>query len=348
VTVAGIDLAKNVFGIHGIDDRGQPVLRRRLRREQLLTEFANRPPCLIGVEACSGAHHWARELERLGHTVRLMAPEFVKPFRKSRLSKNDANDAEAIATAVQQSNMRFVPRKSLEQQAMLTAHRVRQGYLTERTATINRLRGLLSEFGVVLPQSPEKLRRGIAPWLVPQEERLPEPMKACAIELLDHVQALEARIAHYDRVILAQARASEPARRAMALVGIGPTTAAAAVATVGDPKVFKNGRQFGAWLGIVPKQHSSGDKVQLGQITRRGDTYLRALLVQGARSALQAAMKRAPDKHDRLSAWIVQLQARVGYHKALVAIANKHARILWAILAKGEAFNPNLPNAHHA
>lgn len=348
VVVAGIDLAKNVFGVHGVDQRGEAVLRRRLRRDQLLAEFANRPPCLIGLEACSGAHYWARELAKLGHTVRIMAPEFVKPFRKSRHSKNDANDAEAIAIAVQQRNMRFVPVKSLDQQAMLVPHRLRQGFVAERTATVNRLRGLLSEFGLVLPQSVAKLRRGLAPSLAPEERRLPEPMKACAIALLEHIDVLEARIAHYERLIVEQARASEPARRAMALRGLGPITAAALQATVSDPKAFKNGRQFAAWLGIVPKQHSSGDKVLLGAITRRGDTYLRTLLIQGARSALQAACNRAPDKHDQLSGWIVQLYARVGYHKTLVAIANKHARILWAILAKGESFNPALPSVHRA
>jgi transposase len=348
VVVAGIDLAKNVFGVHGVDQRGEPVLRRRLRRDQLLAEFANRPPCLIGLEACSGAHYWARELAKLGHTARIMAPEFVKPFRKSRHSKNDANDAEAIAIAVQQRNMRFVPVKSVDQQAVLVPHRVRQGFLAERTAAINRLRGLLSEFGLVLPQSVAKLRRGLAPWLAPDEQGLPEPMKACAIELLEHLDVLEARIARYERLILEQARASEPARRAMTLRGIGPITAAAAQATVTVPTAFKNGRQFAAWLGMVPKQHSSGDKVLLGAITRRGDTYLRTLLIQGARSALQAARNRAPDRHDRLSSWIVQLYARVGYHKALVGIANKHARILWAILVKGESFNPALPNVHRA
>jgi transposase len=345
VAIAAIDLAKTVFGVHGVDERGQVVLRKRLRRHLLLEEFASRPPCLIGMEACSGAHYWARELVRFGHTVRLMAAESVKTFRNSQQAKGDEADAEAICTAVSQTSRRFVAVKSVEQQAALVPHRIRKGFLEERTATINRLRGLLSEFGVVLPKSPERLRKGLEPWLAQENEYLPGSMKASAREMLEHVDLLEARIERYQRLIDQHAKASEPARRVMALTGVGAITADAAVATVTDPAMFKNGRQFAAWLGLTPKLRSSGQKVFLGRITRCGDAYLRTLLVQGARSALQSALKRPADQHNRLSQWIAQLHDRVGYHKTLVAIANKHARIVWAMLAKGENFNPVLPSA---
>jgi transposase len=267
-----------------------------------------------------------------------MAAEFVRPFRKSLGAKNDANDAEAVCTAVRQTNMRFVSLKSIEQQAVLGLHRVRQGLIEERTATINRLRGLLAEFGIVLPQSAALLQRAL-PALLADEARLPALVRRSLQVLREHLRDLELRIGEFDREIAHHAKDSAAAQRLVALTGIGPTTASAVVATVGSAHDYRNGRQFAAWLGLVPRQYSSGGKIKLGRITRRGDAYLRALLIQGARSTLQAALRRAPARRDRLSAWIVQLAQRVGYHKSLVAIANKHARIIWALLAHDQSFD---------
>lgn len=326
ITTVGIDLAKNVFSLHGVDRLGKTVLRRTVRRDRLDETVAALPPCLIGMEACSGAHEWGRRFQRYGHTVKLMAPKFVVPYRKS--DKNDGNDAEAVCEAVTRPSMRFVPVKSTEQQALLAVHRVRQGFVVERTALINRLRGLMSEFGVVLALRSVTVRRQAAQ----AAEQLPELARGAIDDLLEQLRVLDERIAKYDKQIEAQARLSEPARRLMQIRGIGPTTALAIVATVGDAREFKNGRQFAAWIGLVPAQHSSGGKSRLGHISKRGDAYLRNLLVQGARSVLQTAGAH----QDRLSRWALELQARRGYYRALVAIANKNARIAWAVLARNQ------------
>jgi transposase len=338
ITVVGLDLAKQIVQVHGIDAAGRVVLRKAVRRERLLALLAQLPRCVVGMEACSGTHHWARELRQFGHEPRIMAAEFVRPFRKSLAAKNDANDAEAICTAVVQPNMRFVSIKSVEQQALLSLHRIRQGLIEERTATINRLRGVLAEFGVVFPQSAVLLQRAL-PAVLADAQRLPALVQRSVQMLREHLQDLEARLAEFDRDIAQHAKSSAPAQRLVALSGVGPLTASAVVATVGNAQDYRNGRQFAAWLGLVPRQYSSGGKSKLGRITRRGDAYLRALLIQGARSTLQAALRRAPARHDRLSAWIVQLAQRVGYHKTLVAIANKHARIIWALLARDQALD---------
>jgi len=338
ITAVGLDLAKQIIQVHGIDAAGHVVLRKAVRRERLLALLAQFPLCVVGMEACSGAHHWARQFKQLGHEPRLMAAEFVRPFRKSLAAKNDANDAEAICTAVVQPNMRFISIKSVEQQALLSLHRIRQGLIEERTATINRLRGVLAEFGVVLPQSVPALQRAL-PTVLADAERLPAVVQRSLQLLLEHLRELELRLAEFDRQIAQHAKSSAPAQRLATLPGIGPLTASAVVATVGNAQDYRNGRQFAAWLGLVPRQYSSGGKCKLGPITRRGDAYLRALLVQGARSTLQAALRRAPARHDRLSAWIVQLAQRVGYHKTLVAIANKHARIIWALLAREQTLD---------
>ena len=337
ITAVGLDLAKQIIQVHAVDAAGRVVLRKAVRRERLLALLAQFPCCVVGMEACSGAHHWARELRKLGHEPRIMAAEFVRPFRKSLAAKNDANDAEAICTAVVQPNMRFISIKSVEQQALLSLHRVRQGLIEERTATINRLRGVLAEFGVVLPQSATVLQRAL-PAVLADEERLPALVQRSVQALLEHLRDLDAHVAEFDRAIAQHAKSSAPAQRLVALTGIGPLTASAVVASVGNAQDYRNGRQFAAWLGLVPRQYSSGGKIKLGRITRRGDASLRALLIQGARSALQAALRRAPARRDRLSAWIVQLAQRVGYHKTLVAIANKHARIIWALLARNQTF----------
>ena len=327
VTTVGIDLAKNVFSLHGVDAAGKAVLRRTVRRERLVETVASLSPCLIGMEACSGAHEWGRRFQQHGHTVKLMAPKFVAPYRKSE--KNDGNDAEAVCEAVSRPNMRFVPVKSTEQQALLAVHRVRQGFVVERTALINRLRGLMSEFGVVLALGSVTVRRQAAQ----AAEQLPELARGAIGDLLEQLRVLDERIAKYDKQIEAQAGLSEPARRLMQIRGVGPTTALAIVATVGDAREFKNGRQFAAWIGLVPAQHSTGGKSRLGHISKRGDAYLRNLLVQGARSVLQVAGAH----QDRISRWALELQQRRGYYRALVAIANKNARIAWALLAKSES-----------
>ena len=326
VTTVGIDLAKNVFSLHGVDAGGRAVLRRTVRRERLLETMAALPPCLVGMEACSGAHEWGRRFECFGHTVKLMAPKFVAPYRKS--GKNDGNDAEAVCEAVSRPNMRFVPVKSVEQQALLAMHRVRHGFVVERTAIINRLRGLMTEFGVVLPLGSVTVRRQAAK----AAELLPELARRAVADLLEQLRLLDGRIDGYDREIEVQAKLCEPARRLMQIRGIGATTALAIVATVGNAREFKNGRQFAAWIGLVPNQYSSGGKSRLGHISKRGDAYLRNLLVQGARSVLQTAAGH----DDRLSRWAVKLQDRRGYYRTLVAIANKNARIAWALLARGQ------------
>ncbi|TAK45108.1 MAG: IS110 family transposase [Betaproteobacteria bacterium] len=326
ITTVGIDLAKSVFSLHGVDGAGRVVLRKTVRRDQLVATVAVLSPCLIGMEACSGAHEWGRRFQEHGHTVRLMAPKFVAPYRKS--GKNDGNDAEAICEAVTRPSMRFVPVKSAEQQALLALHRVRQGFVVERTALINRLRGLMSEFGVVLPLRSVTVRRQAAA----AAEVLPELARRAIGDLIEQLRALDERIGGYDREIEAQARLSEPAQRLMKIRGIGATTALAIVATVGNAREFKNGRQFAAWIGLVPGQYSTGGKSRLGHISKRGDAYLRNLLVQGARSVLNSAASH----QDRMSRWILELQPRRGYYRTLVAIANKNARIAWALLAKNE------------
>ena len=324
ITTVGIDLAKNVFSVHGVDAAGAVVLRKTVTRARLSVLMAQLPPCLIGMEACSGAHDWARAFLPHGHTVKLMAPKFVAPYRKS--GKNDGNDAEAICEAVARPTMRFVAINSLEQQSILTLHRARQGFIEERTATINRIRGLLSEFGVVLPQRAVEVRRGAASAC----ERIP-PLAAGVIrELLEHVQQLEQRIRHYEKLIESHASTDVRAQRISALSGVGALSASALVATVADAKEFSSGRQFAAWLGLVPRQYSTGGKTRLGHITAKGDPYLRTLLIMGARSVLQTAIRRK----DRLARWALSVRERRGYHRACVAIAAKHARIIWVLLAR--------------
>ena len=337
ITTVGLDLAKQVMAVHGVDATGRMVMRKVLRRDQVLTWSAALSPCVIAMEACGGAHHWARELTRQGHTVRIIAAEFVQAFRKS--GKNDANDAEAICTAARQLNMRFVAMKSVAQQAALCVHRLRQGLVEERTAMINRLRGLLTEFGGVAPLSPEKLRRELARCLDPDDLRLPAPVRALVADELSALDQLETRISTYALQIAAHARDDERAQRLQTIAGVGPITAAALVATVGQPQHFRNGRQFAAWLGLTPRQHSTGGKTRLGRITKRGDAYLRTLLILGAKSALQAALRKPPELRHALHRWIIAVHDRIGYHKTLVAIANRHARIIWALLVKGEDFD---------
>ncbi|MES2407433.1 MAG: IS110 family transposase [Pseudomonadota bacterium] len=335
IITIGIDLAKNIFAVHGVNENGHAELvKPKVSREQLLPLIANLPPCLIGMEACSGAHHWARLFRQHGHTVKLMAPKFVTPYRMSgKRGKNDAADAAAICEAVTRPQMRFVPIKEEHQQIILCLHRTRQGFVEERTATYNRLRGLIAEFGIVLPQKVTGLRQSLGKHL----DDLPGYAKRCIDDLLLHADQLDARIADYDRAIASAAREDERSKRLMQRPGIGPITASALLASLGNGHDFKNGRQVAAWIGLTPGQHSSGGKARLGRITKAGDPYLRSLLVMGARSILAGL----GDKQDGFSRWARSLVERRGYWKAVVAIAAKNARLAWAVLKYGEDFRLN-------
>lgn len=333
----GVDLAKEVFSVCSVDDVGRVLERRELRRNafsQWLPSVA--AGTIVAMEACSGAHYWARRCQDYGLQPRLMAAQFVVPFRKSRTAKNDRNDAEAIATAARQGNMRFVPVKTVDQQVRLSWHRVREGYKAEHLATGNRLRGLLSEFGVVVAQSDGALRRKLADL---DAQALPSSL----VELLRDEEAqwqqLQARIAQTDREINAHAKADEACTRLRAIIGVGPITADAVVATIGSAQSFANGRQFAAWLGLVPMQYSSGGRTHLGRISCRGDGYLRTLLIQGARSSLQRSKAVPWEKATPEQRWIQSIEQRLPFGKVLVAIANKHARQLWAMLARGETYD---------
>jgi len=328
VTTLGVDLAKSVFTVHGVDVAGRVVLRKTVRREKLMELIVGLSPCLIGIEACSGAHEWARRFAAHGHRVGIMMARFVAAYRKN--SKNDGNDAEAICEALGRPNMRFVPVKSAEQQAILSLHRLRQGFIEERTATINRIRGLLGEFGVVLPQRAEEVRRAA----VVAAEALPVLAREAIAELRSHLTYLDERIKRYERQLLALAKEHEPARRVQGVPGVGPLTASALTASIACGHEFANGRQFAAWLGLVPRQYSTGGKARLGRITKRGDAYLRTLLMLGARAVLQSAAR----KTDRLSRWAMAVRTRRGYHRAVIAVAAKNARIVWALLAKNREF----------
>ena len=332
IKTVGIDLAKNVFALYGVGTIGNPELvRPTVRRGKLKELVASLPPCLIGMEACSGAHHWAREFEALGHTVRLMAPKFVAPYRMSgKRGKNDANDAAAICEAVTRPTMRFVPAKTVEQQSAQCVHRARQGYIQERTAVINRIRGLLSEVGIVLPLKADTVRKQAREVL----EDLPGWSNMVIGDLLSHLSALDERIVLYDNAIQQIAREDERVQQLMKLSGVGAMTASAIVAAVGNAHDFKSSRQFSAWLGLTPGQHSSGGKARLGGITKTGDSYIRSLLVLGAR----AVLLRAKPKTDPVSQWAVQLKERRGYWRAIVAIAAKNARMCWAALKLGDGF----------
>ena len=332
IVFVGIDLAKNVFAVHGVDEHGKPALvRPSVPRAKLHALIASLPPCTIAMEACSGAHHWARLFIAAGHTVRLIAPKFVTPYRLSgKRGKTDAADAAAICEALQRPSMRFVPVKSLDQQAALTLHRVRQGFIEQRTALINRIRGLLSEFGIIMPLKASTVRLLAGAAL----EDLPGWANLAIGDCLSELHRLDQRVAEYDRHLAQQARADDRAQRLMRLNGIAETTATALVATVGNAHEFKCGRQFAAWLGLTPGQYSSGGKTRLGRITKAGDGYLRSLLVLGARSVLNAAKGRT----DPISSWALALQERRGYWRAVVAIAAKNARMAWAVLAKADRF----------
>ena len=342
ITTIGIDLAKNVFQLHGVDERGHTVLRKKLRRNQMAPFFANLEPCLVGMEVGSGAHHWSRTLQSFNHTTRLMAGNFVIPFVKS--NKNDAVDAEAICEAVARPNMRFVPTKTVEQQAILAVHRAREGFVKERTAMGNRIRGLLAEFGLVLPQGLHHLPKSVPGLLATAEDQLPAPFLRLIETLLGHLKALGEHVHELERQIEDWHRHNEQSLRLAKLTGVGPITASAFIATVGDIRAFKNGRELAAWLGIVPRQDSSGGKPRLLGISKRGDTYLRTLLIHGARSAIRAEQPKAtPTKP-----WLAALLQRKHPNVAAVALANKTVRIAWALLAHGRDYQADYVSARPA
>ncbi len=337
-TTVGVDLAKTIFAVCVMDGQGRVLRHLQLRREALAAWLVQLPAgTIVAMEACSGAHDWGRLCVEHGLRPRLMAAQFVTPFRKSRSAKNDRNDAEAIATAARQGNMRFVPVKTVEQQARLAWHRVREGYKTERLAVMNRLRGLLAEFGIVIAQSPAALRRALAD--LAERGDLPAEFIELIGNVSDHCKRVQERLRECDRRITAHAHSDERCVRLQELVGVGSLTADATVATVNDARDFKHGRQMSAWLGLVPKQTSSGGHEKLGRISRSGDSYLRTLLIQGARSSVNQARRVTLDKATPEQIWIQQLATRMSFGRVLVAVANKHARQLWAMLARGEAYD---------
>jgi transposase len=329
----GIDTAKRIFFLHGESASGKVILRQKLTRERLIPFLANQPPSTIAIEAGCGAHHWARAFSKLGHEVRLIHPKFVRPFVKT--NKNDWNDAAAICEAAQRPTMRFVAPKTLEQQDLLALHRVRARLVSQRIGLCNQIRGLLAEYGIVLPVTVPKLRRTLPNVLEDTENELTVQGRRLIALLRDELCSLQELIDPYDRAIEQASLDSEACRRLRAIPGIGPVSATAVVATMGDPKVFKNGRHFAAFLGLVPSQHSSGGRSQLGRISRRGDVYIRRILIQGAHTTLRWIDRRAGPR----AAWVRELVARRGKKIAAVAIANKNARMAWRLISEGSFYS---------
>lgn len=339
ITTIGIDLAKNVFQVHGVDERGKAVLRKQLKREQMAPFFANLPPCLIGLEACGSAHFWANKLQGLGHTVKLMAPQFVKPYVKT--NKNDAADAEAICEAVSRPNMRFVPIKNGEQQAVLALHRARQGFVKARTAQANQIRGLLAEFGILIPQGIGHVAKRLPDILEDAENGLPGTFRRLIERLGERLKELDQQVRELEEQIQIWHRENVASRKLAQIPGIGPITASALVASIGDAKNFENGRQLAAWLGLVPRQNSSGGTQTLLGISKRGDTYLRTLLIHGARAVIRVAERKA--RH--AGSWLAGVMGRRNRNVATVALANKNARIVWALLAHDREYEADFGSA---
>ena len=337
----GVDLAKNVFQVHGVDGREKAVWRKRLSRDRWLKTILEtiEPGCEIGMESCTGAHHWARQLQARGFRVKLIAPQFVKPYVKS--NKNDANDAEAICEAMSRPSMRFVAVKTIEQQDIQATHRIRAELIKQRTAKGNQIRGLLAEYGLVAPQELLALRRAISYWLEDTDNGLTLRFRHLLDGLWRDLRMLDERVAELDAQIVAIARSEPTAMRLQQLRGVGPMIATALVAAIGDARQFANGRQLAASLGLTPRQHSSGGKDRLLGISKRGDAYLRTLLVHGARSALRTAAS----KDDPLSRWVVRLAQRSHPNVAAIALANKTARMAWAMLRHDTHYQPDLAAA---
>ena len=332
ITTIGLDIAKSVFQVHGIDAEGNVIIRRQLKRRYVLSFFQKLPACVVGLEACASSHHWSRELQALGHTARLMPPAYVKPYVKRQ--KNDATDAEAICEAVRRPTMRFVETKTLEQQSCLVLHRTRHLFIRQQTSVINAIRAHLAEFGIVAPVG----RRGVEELLdvigEASDKRLPEVARACLATLGNQLRMLKAQILNFDRMITAWHRSNETSKRLDELPGVGPALATALVASVADPKAFRSGRDFSAWVGLVPKQSSSGGKQKLGSISKQGDRYLRSLFTAGALAVIRYA-KIHGTKH---RPWLTALLARRPTKVAAIALANKIARMAWAMMARGERY----------
>jgi transposase len=332
ITTIGLDIAKSVFQVHGIDAVGQVVMRRQLKRRYVLKFFEKLPPCLVGIEACASSHHWSRELQALGHTVRLMPPAYVKPYVKRH--KNDVTDAEAICEAVTRPNMRFVATKTPEQQSCLTLHRTRHLFIRQQTSVINAIRAHLAEFGIVAPVGRNGVEHLLNIAADSDDKRVPEVARACVAALGAQLQRLKAQILEFDRMIRAWHRSSEASRRLDDIPGVGPALATALVASIADPKAFRSGRDFSAWIGLVPKQNSSGGKDRLGNISKRGDRYLRSLFTTGA----LAVIRYAKIHGTRHRPWLTALLARRPTKVAAIALANKIARMAWAMMARGERY----------
>jgi transposase len=332
VTTVGLDIAKSVFQVHGVDGAGQVVIRRQLKRRYVLAFFEKLPACLVGIEACASSHHWSRELKALGHTVRLMPPAYVKPYVKRQ--KNDATDAEAICEAVTRTNMRFVATKTPEQQSGLTLHRTRHLFIRQQTAVINVIRAHLAEFGIVAPVG----RKGVEALLDvvanPTDKRVPVIARACLAALGAQLRRLKEQILEFDRMIMTWHRSHEASRRLDAIPGVGPVLATALVASIADPKAFRSGRNFSAWIGLVPKQHSSGGRDRLGSISKQGDRYLRSLFMAGALAVIRYARIHGT-KH---RPWLTALLARRPTKIAAIALANKIARMVWAMMTRDERY----------
>jgi transposase len=326
ITAVGFDLAKNVFQVHGVEERGHAVVKRKLKRAHVAAFFADLPPCLVGMEACSSAHYWARKLQGFGHTVRLISPQFVRPYVKA--NKTDAADAAAICEAVGRPDMRFVPIKCIESQALLALHRARQGFIRARVAQTNQIRGFLAEFGIIFPQGAWNIEPRMAGILEDAENGLPGIFRELLLQLSQHVRYLREQEEVLEARIKLWHKSSEASSRIAQIPGIGPLTASALVASIGDVRSFRNGRQLAAWLGLVPRQHSSGGKAHLLGISKRGDTYLRTLLTHGARSVIRCAKQ----KPGYAQSWLGRLLARRHTNIAVCALANHNARVVWALL----------------
>ncbi len=335
ITTVGIDLAKNVFQVHGVNERGKTMLKKQLKREQMMLFFTNLPPCLIGMEACGSAHYWANQLQRVGHIVKLMAPQFVKPYVKT--NKNDAADAEAICEAVTRPTMRFVPIKSREQLAVLALHRARQGFVKARTAQANQIRGLLAEQGIIIPKGIVHISLCLPKILEESENDLPGTFRQLLNRLGEHLKELDRHTKELEVQIQRWHRENAASKKLAQIPGIGPITASALVASVGNATNFENSRQLAAWLGLVPRQHSSGGKQNLLGISKRGDSYLRTLLIHGARAVLRVAERKA----EHAGSWLAGIMERRNQNVAAVALANKNARIVWALLAHDRVFEAN-------
>src|SRR6201986_3751311 len=332
ITTIGLDIAKSVFQVHGVDAGGQVIVRRQLKRRYVLTFFHKLSPCLIGIEACGSSHHWSRELEALGHTVRLIPPAYVKPYVKRQ--KNDATDAEAICEAVTRANMRFVETKTPEQQSCLMLHRTRHLLIRQQTAVINAIRAHLAEFGIVAPLGRLGVEELLGVVADPKDQRVPVFARACLAALGAQLRVLKKQILEFDRMINAWHRSNETSKRLDEIPGVGPALATALVASVANPRVFRSGRDFSAWIGLVPRQHSSGGKDKLGSISKQGDRYLRGLFTAGALAVIRYA-KIHGTKH---RPWLAALLARRPTKVAAIALANKIARMAWAMMARGERY----------